>query len=349
MGYNLQSGKFMASKVTNFASYTKNQPFSIDLIQDNNITLLYGTLKVNYSVPAASTPPTGPIEDGASKLVNDFKIQYGGGSGTPMKFLDLQQGVYYGNHLFGGALRNDQPEAPVAGGSKTAYVDFVFCPGLKPMDMQRPLYALPGESPLVSSMELAGTWGSPSDMFSTVNDVQIDSAQISIGLQARWGFSPNTSAMRKALGVDGNGYVPMPLYTAGNQDVNQTVSSLGLTLELPTDVIIRKIFLMVKDSNDDLSDSVVSELAIQSSAEEDIFGKIDFPTWQRYKAETMDVDAYTGCVMIDCVNDVRDTKFAKKDVGLELAKQEKLRIAYSTDAQGRIDYLFDTVRKVKVF
>lgn len=342
------NGTYKDAEVADFATYVANQPWDIDLIQARNISFLFGTLQVDYSTPALGVAPVGPVEDGLAKLVKNVILQWGGGAGQPIQFLDLRQCNFYGNHLMRGILRNNQPVCPVAGASQTGYVDFIITPSLNPLQPQDLHFCIPGEADHVSSLKVTGTWGSPTDLWGTVNDAVIDSATLRIYEQAGWVFSPNMQAMRNALGIDGQGYVPIPLYNPGTEAHVGAHTGLALDISLPTDLIIRRIFMVVENNLNVRDDDILTEFALRTSDNTNILGAIDFTVFQQTRSGRLDISPYTGCILIDCVRDIRDMGFAKSKNGLSLTKQDKLVFAYSTSATGRIHFLFDSVRRVKV-
>lgn len=352
MSYNYEGGAFRTGEVQSFSTYQANQPFQLDLVQGQNLTFLLCTLEVNYSVPSgATTPPSTPVEDGVAKLVSALQLTYGGGAGTPVAFQGLQQANLYGNHIFGGYLRNDQPQALSAGSSATAYVDCVFFPSLNHnKDIQDGHYAIPGEADHVENIQVTGNWGNLSNMFGTPGEVQIDSAKFTVPIQSAWTFSPNMGQMKNALGVTGNGMIAMPNYNRGNYPWQASVSDVGLDLDLPTDKIIRRIFLIAKDSNGDRSDSIIDDFALRTSDGTDLLGRMSVDPFTRLRAERLDLSSPSkGCLYIDMVEDVRENQFASKNAGLLLKKQDKLAFRFGTTAPGSIDYLFDTVKMYNVF
>lgn len=350
MSFSYAGGAFRTGEVQVFSTYQANQPFQLDLVQGQNLTFLFCTLEVNYSVPDAGTGPTGAIEDGIAKLISALQLTYGGGAGTPMAFQGLQQANLYGNHMYGGYLRNDQPTAIAAGESATAYVDCIFYPSLNhKKDIQDAHYAIPGEADHVENIQIVGNWGNMSNMFDTPNDVTIDSARFSVPIQSAWTFSPNMGQMRNALGVAADGKMPMPNYNRGNYPWNASVSDVGLDLDLPTDKIIRRIFLIAKDSSGNRSDSIIEDFALRTSDGTDILGKMSFDPWVRLRAKRSKISPYKGCLLIDCVEDIREAQFASKNAGLLLEKQDKLAFRFGTNNPGSMDYLFDCVKMYNVF
>lgn len=345
MAYNLPNGKFRTTKITSFASYTANQRFEVDLITSRNITFIKGTLALNYTTATAA--PTA-IEDGVAKLVQNIALEYNGGAGQPIQALSLQQLVLYGQHLFNNKLRNDQPPT-ATGETGTAYVDFIISPSLNPLDPQDPRYCIPGEAPSINTLKIVGQWGNEASVWQGGTNATINSATLTIDEEAGWTFGPNIDDLKAALGVDPEGKVYMPLWLTATEQFSGAYSGLGLGIKIPTDVIVRKIFMIVKDSNGNRSDSVVSEVAVRTSDNEDLFGPLDFNTAQRIKAAQLNIPILTGCLLIDCVDDLRDPNYAMRMAGLEVRKVDKLFVKYSTTAAGSIDFLFDCVRPVKVF
>ena len=345
MSFKLPGGKFRTSKITSTAGYVKNQQFDLDLITARNITFLKGTLAMNYTTGSAA--PTA-IEDGVAKLVQNLSLHYNGGSEKPIQVLSLQQLVLYGQHLMYNRLRNDQP--PVAtSATGNSYVDFIISPSLDPMDPQDPAYCIPGEAPSINTMKVTGQWGNSANVWSGGTNGTINSATLSINEEAGWSFGPDVNAAKSALGVDPNGYVYMPLWLTSSEAFSGAYSGLGLGVKFPTDVIVRRIFLIVKDNSGDRSNSIVSEFSVRTSDNDDLFGPLDFESAQRVKAARLNISTLTGCLLIDCVEDVRDPGYASRLAGIEVKKADKLYLKYSTTNQGSIDLLFDCIRKLKVF
>ena len=346
MAFRLTNGKFRTSKVTNFASYSANQRFEVDLITARNITFLKGVLEVNYTTDGTNAPTA--IEDGIAKLAQNVAVEYNGGGGVPIQTLSLQQLNLYGQHLFHGRLSNDQPPA-ATGQTGTAKVDFIIVPSLDVNDYQDPRYCIPGEAPSINTIKLTGQWGNEANVWVNGANATINSANIYVTEEAGWVFGPNINDAKAALGVDPNGQVYMPLWLTGTEQISGAYSGLGLGIKLPTDVIVRRIFLIVKDANGNRSNDVVSEIAIRTSDNDDLFGVLDFPEAQEIKAYQLNMDPITGCLLIDCVNDIRDPGYANVSNGLEVKKADKLYVRFSTTAAGSIDFLFDCVKRVKVF
>ncbi len=346
MAYRLPDGKFKTTKVTTFATYTANQKAEIDLITARNITFIKGHLKVNYTTDNTSAPDA--IEDGVAKLVRNIQLQYNGGAGVPVQALSLQQLALYSKHLLNERIRNDQPPEDT---NKTgdAYVDFIISPSLNPRDPQDPRYCIPGEAPTINTMKIAFQWGNEANVWNGGANATINAAELIIDEEAGWTFGPNIDSMKNGLGVDPNGSVFMPLWLTRTEQWSGAYAGLGLAISFPTDVIIRKIFLIVKDNDGNRSDSVVSELAIRTSDNDDLFGVLDWTEAQRVSSWRLDMDPIKGCLLIDCVEDIRDPAYASKIAGLEVKKADKLYVRFSTQAAGSCDVLFDCVRKVKVF
>lgn len=345
MAYNLPNGKFRTSKIDSFASYTQNQPFAIDLITSRDITFIKGTLAVNYTTDS-STAPTA-VEDGIAKLVQNLALIYNGAV-KPIQVLSLQQLNLYGQHLLNNKLRNDQPPTGT-GETGTAYVDFIITPSLNPKDPEDPKYNIPGEAPGVNNIKLIGQWGNEANVWSGGANGTITSATVTIDQEAGWYFGPNLDQAKQALGVDPNGYVYMPLYNTATQQFDGAYSGLGLGIQFPTDVIVRKVFMIVKDANGNKSNTIVSDLAIKTADNTDLFGPVDFVQAQLVKDARLGINPITGCLLIDCVDDLRDPGYAYSMAGLEVTKANKLYLKYSTTAAGSIDFLFDCVKKVQVF
>lgn len=342
-------GSFKSAKVQDIATFSSEQPWDINLIQGRNITFLHVQLMVAYSVPGGGAEPASPIEDGLAKLVQNIALNWGGGQGTPIEYADMQQGMLYAQHVANGSMRNDQPAIPTAGGDQeVGYVDMVILPSLNHNDIQDPRFAIPGEAPDVENIKLNGKWGSVQNLFGTPNDVVIDSAQVTVTNQSAWMFGAGGD-IQNALGVDGSGNLWLPLYNKGTKDISQTTTSLGLDIALPTDVIIRRIFLVLKDSNDERSDDVLDDFALQTSANENLIGELDFSAFQRAKAGRLDISPYPGTLMLDMKEDVRDPSYAGNKKGLVLNKSDKLNFKFSANQTGRVDFLFDTIRKHKLF
>ena len=336
-------GKFRTSKITSTASYQENQPLNIDLITARDVTFLKGTLKMNSTIGTAS--PTA-VEDGVAKLVQDISLYYNG-SNRPIRALSLQQLVLYGQHLLNGRLRNDQP--PTAAGTQDNYVDFIISPSLDVVDPQNPAFCIPGEAPGVNNLKISGQWGNPANVWSGGTNGTINSATLTINEEAGWTLGPDQDVLRGALGVDPNGYVYMPLWLATSEAHTGAYTGLGLGIKFPTDVIVRRAFFIVKDANGNRSDSIVSEFAVRTSDNDDLFGALDFQTAQRVMAMRLDMDPITGCLLINCTEDIRDPGYANRKAGLEVNKADKLYFKYSTTAAGSIDVLWDCIKRAKVF
>ena len=344
MAFNLPNGKFRTSKIDSFASYTQNQPFAIDLVTSRDITFIKGTLTVNYTT--GTTAPTA-IEDGISKLVQNIAITYNGAV-KPVQVLSLQQLNLYGQHLLFDKLRNDQPDT-TASASGTSYVDFIITPSLNPKDPEDPKYCIPGEAPGVNNIKLIGNWGNEANIWQGGTDGTITSATLTIDQEAGWYFGPNIDQSKSSLGVDPNGYIYMPLYNVATQQFDGAYSGLGLGIQFPTDVIVRKVFMIVKDATGDKSNTILSDIAIKTADNTDLFGPVDFTQAQLVKDARLGISPIIGCQIIDCVDDVRDPAYATSMAGLEVTKSNKLFMKYSTTNSGTIDFLFDCVKKVQVF
>jgi len=346
MAYRLLGGKFKTTKVTTFATYTANQKAEIDLITARNITFIKGHLKMNYTTDNSNAPTA--IEDGVAKLVRNLQLQYNGGAGVPVQVLSLQQLVLYSKHLLNERMRNDQPSENT-GETGDSYVDFIISPSLNPKDPQDPRYCIPGEAPTINTMKISFQWGNEANVWDGGAYAQINSAELIIDEEAGWTFGPDITAMKNGLGVDPEGNVFMPLWLTRSEQWSGAYAGLGLAISFPTDVIVRKIFLIAKDNNGNRSDSVVSELAVRTSDNDDLFGVLDWVEAQRVSAWRLDMDPIKGCLLIDCVEDIRDPAYASKLAGIEVKKADKLYVRFSTQAAGSCDILFDCVRKVKVF
>lgn len=345
MAYKLPSGKFKSSKVTTYATFTANQKDEIDLITARNITFIKGHLKVNCTT--ATSAPTA-IEDGIAKLVRNIQLQYNGGAGVPIQALSLQQLALYSQHLTRGRTRNEQPPTDT-GETVNKYVDFVIVPSLNFDDPQDPRYCIPGEAPSINTMKIVFQWGNAANVWEGGSNATINSAELVIDEEAGWTFGPNIDDMKNALGVDAEGYVFMPLWLSKTEQWTGSYTGLGLGISLPTDVIIRRIFLVAKDSNGNRSDSVISEIAVRTSDNDDLYGTLDWSEAQRISAWRLDMSPVTGCLLINCVEDLRDPAYASKMAGLEVTKADKIYVRFSTTAAGSCDVLFDCVRRVKVF
>lgn len=342
MAYDVGKADFRITKVISTATYTENQPFSLKLIQGINITYLKLRLKMNYTTNDTSAPTA--IEDGVAKLVKNLRLQYDGGAKTPIRVINLQQLNLYSQHLRQGRLANDQPPE-ATGETGTKYVDAVIVPSLS-TDKQDPRYCIPGE--VVSGVEIVGTWGNAADVWVDGANATINSATLEVTMEAGWSFGPEEEELRRALAVDDQGNVYMPLWQTRSVQWNGAYDGLGFAIELPTDVIIRKIFIVAKDSNAKRSDSVISEVAVRAADNVDVYGVLDWTVAQKQKAEELEMNPVTGCLLIDCVEDIRDRRFAIAKAGLVTTKVGKLYLRFSTTAAGSADLLFDCIRKVKI-
>jgi len=347
MAYNLNKagGSFKTSKVTSFANFVPNQQFEIPLITSRDITFIKGTLELDYTTGTAA--PTA-IQDGVAKLVNNLRLEYNGGAGVPIDTLGLQQLALYSQYLLNDRLWFDQPPTATGANGK-AYVEFIISPSLDPKDPTNPMFCIPGEAPSINTIKLTGVWGNAASVWVNGANATINNASLTIDVEAGWTFGAQLDQAKNALGVDSQGNVYMPIYLTGTSQFTGAYGGLGLSIKMPTDVIVRNIFLIVKDSNGNRSDEVVSELAVRTSDNNDLFGVVDWYPTKRLIDDMLDINGVPGCLLLSCDDDIRDPNFANKLTGLEVKKADKLFLRYSTTAAGSIDFLFDCVRKVNVW
>ena len=321
---NLANCKRHVARVSTVATYSANEPFQIPLLRTKNHTVVRGKLTVNYTASSATVK-----EDGLAKLVKGLALQVNLGPKL-CEVQDLSQLVLYNQHLNRGRLTHNQPDD--TDGSHTGYVEFEFNLPLNREDPYDASVCIPAQAAEISDIHLVGTWGTASDIGSGIT---VDSAQIEITESYGWmcteeGFRANFPPEQRL----------MPNWYFGVQTFTGAVANFGQTLNLRPNVVIRNIFLVIKDSNGNRSNSVVSEFAIKLYDNTYVFGPFDFTDYQARMADSLDMDPITGCILIDC------TQFDKEfctPVGIQLEKTGDMWIEYTTTAAGSVTWLFDAV------
>jgi len=313
------------ARIDTFQTYTANSPFQIELLRTKNHTTIRGKLSVTYTTSTGASAN----EDGLAKLVKGAALQINLGPKL-CEVLDLQQLVLYNQHLKRGRLTNDQPST--SAGQHTGYVEFEFNLPLNNIDPFDATVSVPGQAPEISDIHVVGTWGTASDLGTGFT---VDSARIEVVDDIGWicteeGFRSNFPPEERL----------MPNWYYGQQTFTGAVANFGQVLNLRPNVVIRNIFLIVKDSNGDRSDSIVSEFALKLYDNTYVTGPFDWDDYQSRMAQELDMSAITGCILIDC------TKFNKEfctEAGIQIEKTGDIQLVYSTTAAGSVTWLFDAV------
>jgi len=335
--YSLPGCKLNQQKVNVTKTFTANNPIDIELISGQNITLVRGKLNAVYDTGTSVTPN----EDGLAKLVKGLKLQVNKGS-SYMETISLQQLVLYNQHLVRGRLTNDQPSGTASQTGVTGSVEFFFSPSLDPSNPTNPKYAIPGQYPSISSIDVVGTWGTDSDLGTgyTVSG----STSLQIVEQDGWVCDSAVFSQRFPLS---NGVAALPNWQYGSHPITSAVGNLGEQLVLPQGALIRNIFLVIKDSSGNRSNSVVSEMAIKKSDGTNIWGPFDFTTAQKSKADDLDIQPITGCYLFELGKDVVGSSVSKEG-GILLKKYADASLQFTTTATGSIEYIFDTLIPRKI-
>ena len=315
------------SRVDVVASFNANTPFSLSLLRSKNHTTIRGKLTVTYDTGASVTPN----EDGLAKLVKGIGLQVNLGPKL-CETVDLQQLVLYSQHLKRGRLKNDQPSTATGQTGLKGEVEFEFNLPLNREDPFDPTVSIPGQAPEISDIALVGTWGDSNDLGSGYT---VTSAQLSVVDDIGWvcteeGFKENFPPNERL----------MPNWYYGTQTFTGAVANLGQVLDLRPNVVIRAIFLIVKDDTGNRSDDVVSEFALKLYDNSYILGPMSFKDYQARMADDLDMDPLTGCIFIDC------TKFDKQfctPAGIQINKFGDIQLVYSTEGPGSVEWLFDAV------
>jgi len=344
MAYNLTGGDFIVSRVSAVQSYTPLGPIQLDLISSRNITFIKGTLSVNYTT--ASAAPTA-VEDGIAKLVQNMRLVFSGGTASTFAVTDLSQMTLYNQMLYGSNIVNDQPPIAVST-TGTVSVDFIMNPSLDIKDYENPKNLIPGQSPSISQMQILGTWGTAANAWVGGTNATINSAQISIDEQNGWYFT-NVKQLKDELGVGPDGGVYIPLYLSDTQTFTGANTGLSLSMPIPKDNVIRNIFLIAKDSSGNRSDSIITNLAIKTAANQSLYGELAFDSIQNIYSYRNNLPKVTGCAVISALDDMRNG-YASNSVGLIVHRTESaLEINFSTSAAGSLQIMYDCVEGKKLF
>jgi len=335
--YSLPGCTLRQQRVNTTKNFIASTPFDIDLISGQNVTLVRGVANVVYDTAATVTA----AEDGLAKLVKGIKLQVNKGSAY-MEALSLQQLVLYNQHLMRGRLTNDQPSSTISQTGVAGSVEFFFAPNLTPFDPSNPKFAIPGQYPAISSVDVVGNWGTDSDLGTgyTVNA----STGVQITEQDGWVCSNDVYPERFPLS---NGVAALPYWQYGSFPITAAIGNLGAQLVLPQGSLIRNIFLIIKDSSQLRSDSVVSEIAIRKSDGTPVWGPFSFTAAQKAKADDLDINPYPGCFLFQLGEDVKGSDLSR-DGGILLDKYAEASLQFTTTATGTVEYIFDTLISRKI-
>ena len=325
MRYELKGCKLDSSRISETESYSANNPWRITLNRNKNHTMIRARATIGYTTASGAST----VEDGLAKLLTGIAVQINRGVKL-MEVVDGQQLVLYNQHLNRGRGTNDQPNTSV--GAHTGYVDFFFNVPLDMQNPENPVVAIPGQNDDLVDVDLVGTWGS-----SIGSNYTITSGSIEVVEDKGW-VCPTEKV---------NEYYPiatrvMPNWYYGTYQFTGAVGNFGLSIDLNSRVAIRNIFLIVKDSGGDRSDSIVTEFSLRRYDNVDILGPVDWDAYQRGKADQLDMSALTGCTLIDLRQDVATTAFSTPQ-GLVLPRDGDVQLIFSTSGAGSITYLFDAV------
>ncbi len=344
MAYNLTGGDFIVSRVAAVQSYTPLGPIQLDLISSRNITFIKGTLSMNYTT--ASAAPTA-VQDGLAKLVQNMRLVFSGGTASTFAVTDLSQLTLYNQMLYGPNIINDQPPTAVST-TGTASVDFIMNPSLDVKDYENPKNLIPGQSPTISQMQILGTWGTASNVWVGATNATINSAQIEINEQDGWYFK-DVAQLKSELGVGPDGGAYIPLYLGDLSTFTGANTGLSLSMPIPKNNVVRNIFLVAKDSNGERNDSIITNLAIKTAANQSLYGEVAFNSIQNIYSYRNNLPKVTGCAIISALDDMRNS-YASNSVGLVVHRTESaLEINFSTSAAGSLQVMYDCVEGKKLF
>jgi len=329
MAYDLKGCKLDRSRISETASFSANTPFRITLNRNKNHTFIRARLAVTYTT-ASGTPTAN--EDGLAKLVKGLSVQINRGIKL-MEVIDGQQLALYSQHLNRG--RGSLDSVNSAAGSHTGYVDFLWNIPLDRDHPENPVVAIPGQNDDIVDVDIVGTWGTNSDLGSS--GYTVSSATFTVVEDAGW-----VCTMDKV-----NEYFPpanrvMPNWYYGTKEWSGSVGNFGLSIDLNSRVAIRGIFVIVKDSSGNRSDSIITEIALRRYDNVYIYGPFNWTDAQREQAHKLDMDAKTGCLYIDLRTDIATDVFHTPD-GLVTQRDGDVKFVFSTSAAGSITYLFDAV------
>lgn len=344
MAYNLTGGDFIVSHVATVQSFTPSEAIQLDLISSRNITFLKGTLTMNYTTSSAA--PTA-VEDGVAKLVQNMRLVFSGGTASTFATTDLSQMVLYNQMLYGTNIVNDQPPTATSTTGNVS-VDFIMNPSLDVKDYENPKNLIPGQAPSVTQMQILGTWGTAANVWVGGTNGTINSAQLEVNEQDGWYFS-NISKLKEELGVGPDGGVYIPLYLSELNRFTGAFTGLSLSIPIPKNVIVRNIFLIAKDSSEARSDSIVTDLAVKTAANQSLYGEVAFNTIQNVYSYRNNLPKITGCAVISALEDMRNSYASNSDGMIVHRTDSALEINFSTSAAGSLQVLFDCVQGTKLF
>lgn len=330
--YTLPGCILKQQEVNTVRTFAANNPIDIELISGQNITNVRGQLNAVYDTAATVTAN----EDGLAKLVKGIKLQINKGS-SYMETISLQQLVLYNEHLTRDRLSNDQPSATISQTGVTGTVEFIFNSSLTPANPTNPKFAIPAQYPAITSINVAGTWGTNTDLGTgyTVDP----STSIQIVEQDGWVCDGTVMAERFPLTA---GIAAQTNWQYGTQPISAAVGNLGEAMVLPQGALIRNIFLIVKDVNGDRSDTVVSNMSIKMSDGTNIWGPFAFLPAQKKMANDLNMNPLKGCFLFQLDKDVVGSPVSKEN-GIILPKYADVSLQFTTTAVGSIEYIFDTL------
>ncbi len=324
-------------KVNTIKTFATSNPFDIEMISGQNVTLVRGKLNAVYDTAASVTPS----EDGIAKLVKGIKLQVNKGSAY-METISLQQLVLYNQHLVRGRLANDQPSSTISQTGVTGAVEFYFSPSLTPLSPTNPKFAIPGQYPTINSIDVVGSWGSDSDL--GIGYTVDPSTSIEIVEQDGWVCGSDVYSERFPLI---NGEAALPYWQYGSHPITAAVGNLGEQIVLPQGALIRNIFLIVKDSNGVRSNSIVSEMAVKKSDGTNLWGPFNFSSAQKNKADNLYMTSLPGCYLFQLGEDIAGSDVSVEG-GIVLKKYADVALQFTTTGTGTIEYIFDMLIKRKV-
>ena len=332
MPFRLEGCNLDSRKVEQVATYTANASDYIELPTNKNVTFMRGKLTVNYDTATTLSA----TEDGLAKLVSGPTILVN----QSIRYCEcpsLQMAALYSRWLNRGRGDNDQPSTTAGQSGVTGEVEFFYLLSLNPMAKEDPHVAIPCQHEEINSLRFSFSWGNNSTLGT--------------------GYTVNATTKLEITDITGwicdrdhlEFHFPKDRYLRPNwvthiESFTGAKTNYSLEVKLPTRQTIRTIFIIVKDSNGNRSNSIVTGLRLKLYNNVDAWGPYDWDEIQRQMADFYDISTPdTGTLLIDCRRLQNVTGDFFTDEGIEIEKDSDLVLGFTTSAAGSVEILFDNI------
>lgn len=303
--------------LTDVIDYQANKVKKLELPRSGYVTR-YDIL-IHLNVTTDGTSGGTPLEDAIARLIDYLRIQ-SAGNVTHFAVEDGRMLKYLNIYDLGKVHEDSLPTA--AGVTADVYAKYSIYFGLNPTDPFDPSVVLPAID--LSNLELEMKWN---DASALGTGYTINSGEIKI---TEYAIYPDPDESIEDIFPEG---IVQPRFEGVEVPLTSIKSDLGYQEDVPTGAIVHRTLIMVTDSSDDRSDSIVSEYGVLFPKAASIPYRID---WKSAVLKDMtDYDlaqAYAGINILDW-QDVSGIP-----LGLDLTEAEKgeVKLGFTNTAQGTI-------------